>query len=541
MGWINNIMNRILEKRSSRINIKPADPITININSILDYEGNAAKNRIWYRGDSQELSQLYQGLCQKASIYNFWAASSSPGMEMRKIHTGIPGIIVDMLSTVVLTDLNQIEFENDNDKEIWEDISKENQLSKLLESSLKEALYIGDGAFKITYDSKISNYPIIEFYPGDQVEYNTVRGRIQEVIFKTVYEHKGQSYVLYETYGYGYIKNRLTEEGKEIALDYLPETKELKDYFFAGHTEDKDGETVQRGSYMLAIPLMIYRSSRYKGRGQSIFDRKVEAFDSLDEAWSQWMDALRAGRSKEYIPDNLLPRDPNTGAILKPNAFDNRYIQTEADMREGTQNKITLDQPAIPHDSYLATYCTALDLALQGLISPSTIGIDVKKLDNAEAQREKEKTTLYTRNAIVEALTEDLRELVISCLNSYREINSQKITEIKPSVTFGEYANPSFESQVETVSKGKTGGIMSIEACVEELYGDSQDEKWKEKEVARLKNEQGIMQLEEPSVNLEAEEFTVQGFGGQLNAGEGSKQNVQHEPEGISGAPAGGA
>ena len=253
------------------------------------------------------------------------------------------------------------------------------------------------------------------------------------------------------------------------------------------------------------------------------------------------MDALRSGRSKEYIPDNLLPRDPNTGAILKPNAFDNRYIQTEADMREGTQNKITLDQPAIPHDSYLATYCTALDLALQGLISPSTIGIDVKKLDNAEAQREKEKTTLYTRNAIVEALTEDLRELVISCLNSYREINSQKITEIKPSVTFGEYANPSFESQVETVSKGKTGGIMSIEACVEELYGDSQDEEWKEKEVARLKNEQGIMQLEEPSVNLEAEEFTVQGFGGQLNAGEGSKQNVQHEPEGISGAPAGGA
>ena len=105
MGWINNIMNRILEKRSSRINIKPADPITININSILDYEGNAAKNRIWYRGDSQELSQLYQGLCQKASMYNFWAASSSPGMEMRKIHTGIPGIIVDMLSTVVLTDL----------------------------------------------------------------------------------------------------------------------------------------------------------------------------------------------------------------------------------------------------------------------------------------------------------------------------------------------------------------------------------------------------------------------------------------------------
>ena len=44
------------------------------------------------------------------------------------------------------------------------------------------------------------------------------------------------------------------------------------------------------------------------------------------------------------------------------------------------------DQPSIPHDSYLASYVTALDLCLQGVISPSTLGIDVKKLDNAEAQ-----------------------------------------------------------------------------------------------------------------------------------------------------------
>ena len=61
---------------------------------------------------------------------------------------------------------------------------------------------------------------------------------------------------------------------------------------------------------------------------------------------------------------------------------------------------------------------TALDLCLQGIIS-STLGLDVKKLDNAEAQREKEKTTLYTRNAIVEALQEKLPELVSAAINAY--------------------------------------------------------------------------------------------------------------------------
>ncbi len=77
------------------------------------------------------------------------------------------------------------------------------------------------------------------------------------------------------------------------------------------------------------------------------------------------------------------------------------------------------------------------------------------------------------------------------------------IEEVKVEIPFGEYANPSFESQVETVSKGKQGGIMSIEAAVEELYGDSKDEAWKAEEVKRLKNEQGITETEEPGLNLE--------------------------------------
>ena len=148
-------------------------------------------------------------------------------------------------------------------------------------------------------------------------------------------------------------------------------------------------------------------------------------------------------------------------------------------MSEGGKNEIHTEQPAIPHESYLSSYVTALDLCLQGLISPSTLGIDVKKLDNAEAQREKEKATLYTRNAIVEALQETLPELVSASINAYNILHNQSVEEVKVDIPFGEYANPSFESQVETVSKGKQGGIMSIEASVEELYGDSKDEEWK--------------------------------------------------------------
>lgn len=497
-------MENVKQGVRSWLNIKPATPAQINITETLDFEGNAVKNRIWYRGDSSELEQLYEQMAVNTARRTFWGAKCSPGMEINKIHTGLPSLIVDVLCNVSLTSLNDFDFKNESEKKIWEQIEKENKLRKLYEEAVKEGLYIGDGAFKVTFDKAISDYPIIEYYPGDKIEFVYNRSRITEIKFKTQYTRKDKVYELYETYGYGYIKYALLHNGKEILLNSIPETSNLTNVAFSGYVEE-NGEMKSKGNYILAVPVKFFASSKWKGRGQSIFDRKIDAFDSFDETWSQWMDALRSGRSKEYIPDNLIPRNPDSGEIMKPNAFDNRYIKTDSDMSEGSKNEISLQQPTIPHESYASTYITALDLCLQGIISPSTLGIDVKKLDNADAQREKEKATLYTRDAIVDALTDILKELVQVSIMAYQEFTSpgSAINPVEVDVSFGEYANPSFESQIETIGKGKQYGIMSIEASVDELYGDTKDEEWKKEEVLRLKNEQGITVVEEPALNLD--------------------------------------
>ena len=73
--------------------------------------------------------------------------------------------------------------------------------------------------------------------------------------------------------------------------------------------------------------------------------------------------------------------------------------------------------------------------------------------------------------------------------------------ETECTVTFGGYANPSFEAQVETVGKASTSSIMSVEAQVEELWGDTRDDEWKAEEVQRIKYEKGIEVMEEPAIN----------------------------------------
>ena len=62
---------------------------------------------------------------------------------------------------------------------------------------------------------------------------------------------------------------------------------------------------------------------------------------------------------------------------------------------------------------------------------------------------------------------------------------------------WGEYANPSFESQVETIGKAKSSRIMSNEAIVEELYGDTKPDDWKQAEIERLNQADGLISSDE--------------------------------------------
>ena len=126
------------------------------------------------------------------------------------------------------------------------------------------------------------------------------------------------------------------------------------------------------------------------------------------------------------------------------------------------------------------------------------------------------------------------------CINAYHLMKNEAVESVEVNLPFGEYANPSFESQVETVGKAKQSGIMSIERCVEELYGDSLDDDCKQEEIARLKAEQGIQSIPEPEIRTDAGEFRINGFTRGSDGSKSSEKNIPDEPGGIPGAPEGG-
>lgn len=481
MGWFKNMVMKILK-------ITPApDSQVITIQEPYSYGANVLRNRLWYRGDPSELDQFYkQSVTDSVGRSRFWAAVPTAGLGIRKIHSGLPAMMADRLSDIVVADMDAITLKAEAETATWEEISKDNDFPELLGGAVTETLAAGDGAFKVTLDPAVSKYPLIEFYSGDQVEYKRTRGRLQEVIFYSDYTVEKRDYRLIETFGRKYIRYKLLDAyGKEVPLSVVPEIADLKDIEYDG-------------DFLMAVPLMIFKSTKWPGRGKSIFDSKADSFDALDEVISQWVDAIRAGRVQKYIPQDLVPRNPETLELMRPNPFDNQFIKLQGGLSEDSKGQIDMVQPQIMYEAFVASYSSTLDMCLQGIVSPSTLGIDLKKTDNAEAQREKEKATLYTRGKIVERLNEVIPELVQTVLKVYDTMKGRNAGEYEASVTFGEYASPDFGSIVETVGKARTFQIMSLERSVEELYGDTWTKEEKAEEVARLKAEQAVPTFEEP-------------------------------------------
>jgi len=480
MGLSDFIRDRIL----NFLRLVPAQKNGIRIVESLTFDENCFKNKTWYNGDANELNQFYTQIPN--NDYRFWGAVPTAGIEIRKIHVGIPKLIVNTLVSITLSDLQEIKFEDAKRLDVWSEITKENNFIKQLRKATKQMMVQGDGAWKISFDESISMFPILEFYEASRIDVIYSRGRLNEISYFDIYTKDKKQYLLKESRGYGYIRYKLYRDDKEVPLDSLEETSRLID-------------VEHDPSFICGVFCKYADSERWQGRGESIYESKTDNFDALDEAWSQWMDALRNGRSKTYIPEILIPRNHETGELLKPNAFDNRFIKIGSNMDENIKNHIDVKQPEIPTDRYLETYITALDLCLQGLISPSTLGIDTKKLDNAEAQREKEKTTLYSRQYLIEMLTESICDIINITFKAYDTLRKTQISDTKASVTFGEYANPSFEAVIQTLSNPNTP--MSLEAKIEELWGKSKDENWKKVELQRLKEEQGMVSFGEPGLD----------------------------------------
>lgn len=491
------------------------------VNNIDEIQEDKLKEyNVWYAGDADELLNFYTRAntidYNTDPLYNrnkksyFWAVSSTEN-DIKRTHSGQPRNIVDTLVDII--GLPQIfvgtkGLEKINDR--LQTILDENNFNRTLVQRARPLTFVeGWGAWKINWDEKFSDNPILLYYRADAVDFIFRNDRLIAIIYKDYYQNeKGQNFILFETRRIEVreilddvtgIKStvpcliiekelfKITGQSQVLQKMKLTDLPQLKD--------TKESLIVTNYNSFLGWPSVYYEDNHDDLYGRSIFTGKIDLFDDLDQCHSQAANTVRRSTTIEYFNTQYLEKDEKTGMPKMPKAFDRKYIAYKGGRTgDGTFDNtgpVQAVQPRLDFTNYSVEEQNILINILSGIMSPATLGIDVAKKDNAAAQREKEKVTIFTRNTVIYEETKIFKKLANDLLVAWELMHTGKVTckKYDISVQYEEFADASFENKLETVLMGWQSGIMSDETALRFLHGDKLGKEMFQKELDWVKTQ----------------------------------------------------
>ena len=469
---------------------------------------------VWYDGDGDELLNFYtrenyigfnyEPFYMRNKKNYFWAISSTEA-QIKRTHSGQPRNIVDTLVNIMPFPL--ISAGEDTNK--LQAVVRESGLEQVYkDEQLPLTLVEGWGCWKINWDKDVSDYPSVEYVSAENVDFIYKNGKIIGIVFKNYYTSDKKRYLLLETRSIEWKPNSsaaaegsegervlvITNELYELPMnmaatddDTLLKKVDLKTVPALDSVEER----IEIGPFdkLFAVPcVLLGNTSRQWGYGRSIFTGKIDLFDDLDQALSQSSNAVRLSTPIEYIDEEYLERDKN-GLPKKPKAYDRKYVMMKGQKNGdglATGQPVQITQPSVEFSRYSDHAVQILLQILNGILSPATLGIDIAKKDNAAAQREKEKVTIFTRNALINGEERILRSLMEQMLmaKEFMDTGAVSVHSYDISVKFNEFADDSFENKLEALGKAYDMEEISTDMYLNKFYGDtlSDEERAAEKE-----------------------------------------------------------
>lgn len=440
---------------------------------MADYRQQVRECKAWY---DETMAEYYKREVETSITKNkmFYSCVSD---NARVDSAGTARQIVDTLADVVLKKGYEVKeyLFNTYEKQVGE--------------AIVEMLKTGEGILKINISG---GELIIDVKDGENVELIfDDKKYLSEIIFLTYIDRQ---FRIQEHYGDGYIQTRLFKDNKEVPLTSHKKTMYLSSTY--------DYSNIYQGK--LAFILKSKNDPLHFGRGQSVFKHKIDTLDIIDETLSQLGDSIRSSRTITYIPSSMLPRDTSTGKILKPDSFLGNYI---IGSKDGENQKAQVEKSDVRASQYVETLDMLTSKALEGIISPATMGLELGKNNSAESVREKEKITEATRSGIINAITPTLEMFyqVVDLILTYfideaglsplaegstedyiilSGDNPELRTEIE--VFFPEYFDDKILTGIDALSKAYSLGAISPEMYCKILYGDNFTKEEVEQEVQRL-------------------------------------------------------
>ena len=455
------------------------------------------ENSKWQSGVVEELEYFYKITYPKLIGYNatpvisyFWYKVTPKTI---RVHSGIPALVSKtMVSLIAAPGINyEVEDNEEATERLYEILQDNNFEDKLFPDGVIFESYGGYFGFKISQDDTITDKPIIEIVSPENLEVLTERGRTVGIVFKHHKREGDNDIEIHEIYRkHGNDQTEITykkhkyQQAKLVEIGF--DKDELEEY------EDVIINT--------PLPAVLKNNTavntQFKGAPYGISDyaNSQSLFNSMDEVLSQMMTAIRFARPKRFISEDLLVNTVS-GRKAQFDDFETDYeiVQTDPDnvSEQYKQFDTTIDIFV-----YKEAFSSLVQQALNNAgLSPTSVGLTGLEAlaASADSQREREKTTLRTREMKLKLWREALSELFVKVLQFDDVINRGTAAgEYEIKISFNDYSIPSFEQRIETATSALNGGLVDVRHAIDLLFLDDLTDEEKELLVQNIKIENGI-------------------------------------------------
>ncbi len=475
-----------------------------NIRSPRIYEFNLARNMALLSNDPAVIRYFYQIEAPKL-MEDAWLqyetkdrflAQYIPGQAFS--YFGLCPMIVQ--GKVNLLSANGFMCESDN-KQIDEVLNRckdEAKLQELFTNGVYLESGLGDFLYRISYNPRVSDKPLIDIVEPQNFEVNYRDGKVVSYVLKRTAEDD-ENYEIREIYyrnedGGIYLTYRFFYDGKYVAPNDKSLMKQCQEMFSVKF--DTREVLLPFDDFPIVFKKNDSNNNMYRGeRGVPDIQGLDSIEDALTETLSDLIDAIRKGGVKAYVSEELIPQDEN-GNQLRLNQFNKTILTTKGSSNPANPEELfKVVQADIHWEAYTRTIQNLMSVAINKAgMSPTTIGLTGLESINssAESQDAREKTSLRTRAKCLISWRLTLTELLNKYLQMLDYINGEEILDYREliKIKFNEYSSPSVENITEVLINQVASGLKSHKQAIKELNKDYDDED-AERELLDIYVEQG--------------------------------------------------
>lgn len=466
--------------------------------------------RTWYAGDSDALLNFYnyEGKVEyltepwyfKNKRSYFWVQSSKEN-DIKRTHSGFARDAIDTITAICVggkravrvgTAVNGLAERKIGDYRaedlLLNYVKKSNFWSIIQKRQFPLTLVDGWGAIKISWDKgRLGNTPLMSFYGGHGCRIYKLEEKVMGMLFiDYIKDARARNLMVCEL-------RRLERDGTWTFVVDVYESVGNSSDMRKVDPDDKDlpiKPSVRKGMPLpYAAPISFYEDPLHISCGKSVLEGRIDILDDLDQCLSQAANTIRRSTPIEVFDSTYMEKDVMTLAPKFPKSFERKYVKIQGvqsiDGGGGTNKPVEVTQPQINSGEYESQAEYLKMSFLDGFMAPATMGINLSKTESQGSQREKEKQTIFTKNALLNEEVPFVESILnqILCAIEFLNTGANTVMDWGVSVGFDELANTAFESKIQFLANALANNAISPEMFVEKMYGDTIPEEIRKREV----------------------------------------------------------